>query len=89
MTLDLNFPKPAETCNKCGKKIYPFWKCDDSKCNWCNYCNNDEALFAHKHCPGCLSGPRDQEVRDYDPMWKDGNVVCLKCGTKVRDYDAG
>lgn len=40
-------------------------------------------------CPKCGSEPKDQEVRNYDPIWKDGDVFCLKCETRVRSYDAG
>lgn len=40
------------------------------------------------NCPKCGAEPKDQEVRNYDPIWRDGEVFCVKCGTKVRDYDA-
>lgn len=29
------------------------------------------------------------EVRNYDPIWKDGEVWCCDCGKKVRNWDAG
>lgn len=29
------------------------------------------------------------EVKDYDSIWKDGTVICQKCGKFVRYFDAG
>lgn len=29
------------------------------------------------------------EVRDYDPIWKDGEVICKTCGKFVCYFDAG
>jgi hypothetical protein len=31
---------------------------------------------------------RNSRVVDYDPMWRDGTVICLDCGFS-RMYDAG
>jgi hypothetical protein len=38
-------------------------------------------------CPKC--GSTEMTVRNYDPMWHDGDVHCVKCGEYVRGYDAG
>lgn len=48
-----------------------------------------ELLWREKYnsCPECQSS--DVEVVDYDPMWRDGDVVCKRCHTYVRGYDAG
>ena len=43
----------------------------------------------HVHCPKCGSPPSQHEVRNYDEMWRDGDVHCTKCEAYVRDYDAG
>lgn len=51
---------------------------------------NDAYKMFREHynsCPQC--GSTDTEVRNYDPHWSDGDVVCKKCGTYVRGYDAG
>ena len=40
-------------------------------------------------CPKCGSGPEDWDVENYDPIWRDGDVVCQKCRTRIRGYDAG
>ena len=40
------------------------------------------------NCPKCDSPPEEHKVENYDIMWQDGDVVCTKCGTKVRNYDA-
>lgn len=55
---------------------------------FCDKCQKSY-LFVHVHCPKCDSGPQDHEVRNYDMMWHDGDVYCVKCGTYVRSYDAG
>jgi len=44
---------------------------------------------ASPNCPNCDSPPQEHTVENYDMMWHDGDVVCTKCGTKVRNYDAG
>lgn len=44
-------------------------------------------LMVKANCPSCGSPPSEHHVENYDPMWRDGDVIC-KCGTKVRDYDA-
>ncbi len=41
------------------------------------------------NCPGCGAPPAEQEVRNYDSTWHDGDVHCTKCGGYVRMYDAG
>lgn len=45
--------------------------------------------FNDKTCPKCGSTPDKHEVRNYNPIWRDGDVYCMVCNTKVRDYDAG
>lgn len=39
-------------------------------------------------CPRCGKDFRHWHVEDYDPIWRDGKVVC-ECGQFIRDYDAG
>lgn len=41
----------------------------------------------YKACPKC--GGSNFEVRNYDEIWRDGDVHCVDCGTFVRSYDAG
>ena len=41
------------------------------------------------NCPKCSAPPSEQEVRNYDEIWRDGDVYCKQCNTRVRDYDAG
>jgi hypothetical protein len=55
----------------------------------CPKCNIDVILGPHYHCPKCDSSPREHEIRNFDRIWRDGDVYCLKCGTFVRYYDAG
>jgi DNA-directed RNA polymerase subunit RPC12/RpoP len=43
----------------------------------------------HLHCPKCGSPPKEHSVENYDAMWHDGDVVCGKCRTRVRGWDAG
>lgn len=38
-------------------------------------------------CPQC--GGDDFRVENYDPIWRDGDVMCNKCDIRVRGYDAG
>lgn len=42
-----------------------------------------------KNCPKCGLDPSQFEVRNYDEMWRDGDVHCTGCGTYIRAYDAG
>jgi hypothetical protein len=42
-----------------------------------------------KNCPKCGSEPKEHEVRNFDRVWRDGDVYCTKCNTYVRMYDAG
>jgi len=42
-----------------------------------------------RRCKKCGSLPDDHELRNFDRMWGDGDVYCLKCGTRVRSYDSG
>lgn len=48
-------------------------------------------IFAEKspNCPKCGAPPKDHRVDNYSMMWHDGDVVCNKCNTRVRGYDAG
>lgn len=39
-------------------------------------------------CPSCGKDFRHWHVENYDPIWRDGDVVC-ECGTRIRGYDAG
>lgn len=55
---------------------------------YCEKCKM-EPWGAHVHCPKCDSPPNHHEVRNYDEMWRDGDVHCKDCGTYVRGYDAG
>lgn len=41
------------------------------------------------NCPKCGAPPAEQEVRDHDLIMHDGKVYCKRCGSFVRDYDAG
>lgn len=73
--------KYAKKCIDCGKGTYD---------RWCNKCRDWAGTFGpHKHCPKCDSPPIKHELRNYDPMWHDGDVYCTKCGTRVRTWDAG
>jgi hypothetical protein len=38
-------------------------------------------------CPKCASC--ESVVVNYDSTWRDGDVVCSKCRTYIRMYDAG
>lgn len=40
------------------------------------------------NCPKCGASPYQQEVKNYNLDWHDGDVYC-KCGAYVRMYDAG
>lgn len=40
-------------------------------------------------CPNCGAPPNEHIVKNYSIVFEDGDVVCTKCNTKVRDYDAG
>lgn len=59
-----------------------------AKYGQCDKCS-EPAMPLHVHCPKCGSPPTDHEVRNYDPMFRDGDVTCTKCDTYVRGYDAG
>lgn len=41
-----------------------------------------------ENCPKCGADPSTFTVKNYDPIWRDGDVMC-KCGHRVRGYDAG
>lgn len=36
-------------------------------------------------CPKC--GSTKTKVANYNMMWGDGDLVCARCGTKIRDWD--
>jgi len=38
-------------------------------------------------CPKCGKDSQHWYVKDYDPIWRDGKVVCT-CGTFIRHFDA-
>ena len=40
-------------------------------------------------CPHCGADAAHFHVENYDPIWMDGDVMCGKCGKRVRTYDAG
>lgn len=42
----------------------------------------------HKKCP-VDPAHEGYEVRNYDQIWRDGDVHCAVCGAFIRDYDAG
>jgi len=56
--------------------------------------NNNNIKMGHglaeasKDCPKCGASPEEHTVQNYDILWGDGDVVCTKCDTKVRNYDA-
>ncbi len=77
-------------------EIRPRKKLADGEYEWekmyCPLCDDFAGMSwgTHVHCPKCGSPPgRDHEVANYDPMWHDGDVMCTKCQTRVRGYDAG
>jgi len=41
-----------------------------------------------QNCPNCGADFTHWRVVDYDPIWRDGRVVC-ECGQFIRSYDAG
>lgn len=52
------------------------------------YKNVFKRWAAHRNkCPEC--GSKSVSVKDYNPMWQDGNLVCDICQTFVRYWDAG
>lgn len=61
----------------------------ENKDNYCKKCDKTWIFGQHVHCPKCDSPPSDHEVRNYSMMWHDGDVVCTKCETYVRGWDAG
>jgi hypothetical protein len=42
----------------------------------------------YKKCPVDPSH-QGYDVRNYDEMWRDGDVHCAQCGAFIRTYDAG
>lgn len=48
-----------------------------------------DSFAAGIRCPNeeCRSLPREQEMRNYDLMWGDADIYCLKCGSFVRYWD--
>jgi hypothetical protein len=43
----------------------------------------------HIHCPKCGSHPDRHELRDHSLMWGDGELWCVDCETKVRNWNSG
>ena len=41
-----------------------------------------------KVCKNCGAGPEKWEIRNYDMLWRDGEIYC-QCGQYIRMYDAG
>lgn len=56
--------------------------------DFCNICK-EHFLFVHVHCKKCSSPPSKHVLRNYDPIWRDGDIYCKECGEYVRGYDAG
>jgi hypothetical protein len=46
-------------------------------------------MLADVNCPHCGAPNTEHRVENYDPIWRDGDVVCTRCGGYVRGYDAG
>lgn len=55
----------------------------------CDKCKKENLFRTCIHCPKCDSPPSDHEVRNYNMMWHDGDVICKKCETYIRSWDAG
>lgn len=47
-----------------------------------------QGINTYKPCPKCKSVDY-LIVRNYDPIWRDGEVWCSECNEYVRSYDAG
>lgn len=58
---------------------------DDKICQVCHI----EDTYTWQHCPTCKACPKYQEVRNFDRMWGEGDVFCIKCENKVRTFDSG
>lgn len=54
----------------------------------CDKCKKENLFRQCDHCPKCDSPPSDHQVENFDPRFRDGDVVCKKCKTYVRGYDA-
>jgi hypothetical protein len=46
------------------------------------------AINTYKKCPVDQTH-EGYEVRNYDEMWRDGDIHCKQCGAYIRMYDAG
>ncbi len=68
-----------------GRDFHDF----DYYCPHCDTMVGWMGAGTHVHCPKCGSPPKEHEVENYDQTWHDGDVVCQKCQTRVRGYDAG
>ena len=38
-------------------------------------------------CPKCGSTPELHKMRNFDPVAREGELWCVKCGAYVRDWD--
>ena len=54
---------------------------------------SDDGVIGHvinsyKKCP---TDPSHEgfDLRDYDEIWRDGDIHCAECGAFIRGYDAG
>ena len=50
---------------------------------------SDQEFYDLKKKCECKKEDQKPIVINYDPMWRDGEVVCDKCKSLIRDYDAG
>lgn len=68
--------------------VYIFDNVYFNSMKYCEKCEK-EVIGRHEHCPECDSAPREHELRNYDLIWGDGEIWCLKCEIKVRNFDRG
>lgn len=46
-------------------------------------------VLADIPCPHCGAPASEHDLFNYDPIWRDGDVICRRCKWRVRRYDAG
>lgn len=49
--------------------------------------NDDYIPYDQKKQEMCKH--KNTKVINYDPIWRDGDVICEDCGKHIRTYDAG
>ncbi|HSX14325.1 MAG TPA: hypothetical protein VLE72_00220 [Candidatus Saccharimonadales bacterium] len=82
-------------CDNTSARLWPTfplpgndpWKGAGRTTDTSEYMREYYSLYLNSPCPDC--GSLDQEVRNYDAMWHDGDVHCRNCGARVRSFDAG